>query len=66
VSKVIWYIKGTGAKAIARTFVGLARTSQVKAFGREATLANTVGRDEDAVHNYIVKQAKADKRLDQL
>ena len=66
VSKVIGYIKGKSAIAIARNFVGRRKNFTGESFWARGYYVNTVGRDEDAVRTYIKKQEDEDKRRDQL
>jgi putative transposase len=66
VSKVIGYIKGKSAIAIARNFVGRRKNFTGESFWARGYYVNTVGGDEEAVRNYIKKQEEEDRRLDQL
>jgi len=45
--------------------VAARKISRVRSFGREGTLFR-VGKDEQAIREYIQKQEKEDRRLDQL
>ena len=66
VSKVIGFINGKSAIAIARTYVGRRKNFTGQSFWARGYFVNTVGADEDAVRIYIQKQEEEDKRLDQL
>ena len=66
VSKVMGFIKGKSAIAIARTYLGRRKNFSGQSFWARGYYVNTVGADEDAVRTYIQKQSEEDKRLDQL
>jgi len=66
VSKVIGYIKGKSAIAIARTYLGRRKNFTGHNFWARGYYVSTVGADEETVRAYIQKQAEEDKRLDQL
>ena len=66
VSQVIGYIKGKSAIYIARNYLGRRRNFTGQKFSARGYHVSTVGRDEDAVREYIRAQEKEDRRLDQL
>ena len=66
VSQVIGYIKGKSAISIARTYLGRRRNFVGQHFWARGYFVSTVGRDEEAVRNYIRSQEEVDKRLDQM
>lgn len=66
VSKVIGFIKGKSAIAIARTYVGRRKNFAGQSFWARGYYVNTVGADEESVRAYIQNQSEEDKRLDQL
>jgi len=66
VSKVMGFIKGKSAIAIARTYLGRRKNFSGQSFWARGYFVNTVGADEEAVRSYIQKQSEEDKRLDQL
>ena len=66
VSQVIGYIKGKSAIFIARTFMGRRQNFTGQHFWARGYWVSTVGKDEQEVREYIQKQEKEDKRLDQL
>lgn len=66
VSKVIGYIKGKSAIAIARTYVGRRKNFAGQSFWARGYYVSTVGADEESVRAYIQNQSEEDKRLDQL
>ena len=66
VSQVVGYIKGKSAIHIARTYSGRKQNFIGQSFWARGYFVSTVGRDEDAVKNYIRKQEEADRRIDQL
>ena len=66
VSKVMGYIKGKSAIAIARTYVGRRKNFAGQSFWARGYYVSTVGADEESVRTYIQKQSEEDKRLDQL
>ena len=66
VSQVVGYIKGKSAIHIARTYLGRKKNFVGQHFWARGYFVSTVGRDEDAVREYIKTQEEEDKRLDQL
>ena len=66
VSKIMGFIKGKSAIAIARTFLGRRKNFSGQSFWARGYFVSTVGADEEAVRMYIQKQSEEDKRLDQL
>ena len=66
VSKIMGFIKGKSAIAIARTFLGRRKNFSGQSFWARGYFVSTVGADEEAVRVYIQKQSEEDKRLDQL
>ena len=66
VAQVVGYIKGKSAIHIARTFLGRKKNFTGVSFWARGYFVSTVGRDEEAVREYIKKQESEDKRLDQL
>ena len=66
VSQVIGYIKGKSAIYIARNYLGHRRNFTGQKFWTRGYHVSTVGRDEQAVREYIRAQEQEDRRLDQL
>ena len=66
VSQVIGFIKGKSAIHIARTYVGQRKNFTGQNFWARGYFVSTVGMDEEAIREYIKKQEKEDKRIDQL
>jgi putative transposase len=66
VSQVMGYIKGKSAIHIARTFMGRRQNFTGQHFWARGYWVSTVGKDEQAVREYIQNQEKEDQRLDQL
>ena len=66
VAQVVGFIKGKSAIQIARTYAGRRRNFTGQNFWARGYFVSTVGRDEQAVREYIKKQQKEDRRLDQL
>lgn len=66
VAQIIGYIKGKSAIHIARNYVGLKKNFTGQNFWAGGYHVSTIGRDEEAIRNYIRNQEKEDKRLDQL
>lgn len=66
VAQVVGYIKGKSAIHIARTFLGRKKNFTGFSFWARGYFVSTVGRDEEAVRQYIKKQESEDRRLDQL
>ena len=66
VSQVVGFIKGKSAIHIARTFAERKRNFVGQHFWARGFFVSTVGRDEEAVREYIRHQESEDRRLDQL
>lgn len=66
VSKIVGYIKGKSAIHIARVFFDRKRNYVGQHFWARGYFVSTVGRDEVAIREYIKKQEKEDKRLEQM
>ena len=66
VAQVIGYIKGKSAIHIARNYMGRRRNFTGQHFWARGYHVSTVGRDEQAVREYIQAQEYEDQRLDQL
>jgi len=66
VAQVIGYIKGKSAIHIARTFGGRRRNFTGQHFWARGYSVSTVGRDEKAIREYIQRQEKEDRRLDEM
>ena len=66
VAQVIGFIKGKSAIHIARSYLGVRRNYVGQHFWARGYFVSTVGRDEEAIREYIRKQETEDKRLEQL
>jgi len=66
VSQVVGFIKGKSAIQIARNFQGRKKNFTGQHFWARGFYVSTVGKDENAVREYIQRQEQEDKRLDQL
>ena len=66
VSQVVGFIKGKSAIQIARNFQGRKKNFVGQHFWARDYYVSTVGKDEDAVREYIQKQEHEDQRIDQL
>ena len=66
VSQVIGYIKGKSAIHLARVYGERKRNFVVPHFWARGYFVSTVGRDEEAIRQYIKNQEAEDKRLDQM
>jgi putative transposase len=66
VAKVIGVIKGKSAIHTARNYLGHRKNFTGQQFLAKGYHVSTVGRDENAVREYIKAQEKEDRRLDQL
>ena len=66
VSQVIGYIKGKSAIHLARVYGERKRNFTGQHFWARGYFVSTVGRDEDAIREYIRRQEKEDARLEQL
>ena len=65
VAQVVGFMKGKSAIAVARNFGGRTKNFTGQHFWARGYHVSTVGRDEDAIRQYIKKHEKEDKRLDQ-
>ena len=66
VSQVVGYIKGKSAIHIARTYMGRKKNFTGQNFWARGYFVSTVGTDEETIREYIKRQEKEDRRLDQL
>ncbi len=66
VSEIVGFIKGKSAISIARTYLGVKRNFTNQSFWARGYYVSTVGKDEEAVRDYIVKQENEERRLEQL
>lgn len=66
VSQVVGFIKGKSAIQIARNFQGRKKNFGGQNFLAKGYYVSTVGKDEEAVREYIQHQEQEDKRIDQL
>jgi len=66
VSQVVGYIKGKSAIHLARVYGEQKRNFVGQHFWAGGFFVSTVGKDEEAVREYIRHQGAEDKRLDQL
>ena len=66
VSQVIGYMKGKSAIHIARTYMGRKKNFTGQNFWARGYFVSTVGTDEETIREYIRRQEKEDRRLDQL
>ena len=66
VSQVVGYIKGKSAIQIARNVQGRKKNFVGQHFWARGYYVSTVGKDEEAVREYIQRQEKEDKRFEQL
>ena len=66
VSQVVGFIKGKSAIHVARVYGERKRNFVGQHFWARGYFVTTVGRDEDAVREYIRNQEEADARLDQM
>ncbi len=66
VSQVVGFIKGKSAIHIARNYLGRRSNFTGQHFWARGYWVSTVGKDEEVVRNYIQKQEREDRRLDQL
>ena len=66
VSSVVGYIKGKSAIHLARVYGERKRNFVGQSFWARGYFVSTVGRDENAIRDYIKNQEKEDQRLDQL
>ena len=66
VAQVVGFIKGKSAIQIAQNFQGRKKNFVGQHFWARGYYMSTVGKDEDAVREYIQKQEKENKRIEQL
>jgi len=66
VAQVIGYIKGKSAIHVARTYFDRKRNFVGHHFWARGYFVSTVGRDENAIREYIRKQEAEDRRVEQL
>jgi len=66
VAQVVGFIKGKSAIHIARNFSGHTRNFTGQHFWARGYYVSTVGKDENAVVEYIRQQEAEDRRFDQL
>lgn len=66
VSQVVGYIKGKSAIHLARTYAERKRNFAGQHFWARGYFVSTVGRDEEAIGQYMRNQEKEDLRLKQL
>jgi putative transposase len=66
VSQVVGLIKGKSAIHLARTYGERKRNFAGQSFWASGYFVSTVGRDEEAIREYIKNHEQEDKRLDQL
>ena len=66
VSQVVGFIKGKSAIHIARRYSGRQRNYVGQHFWARGYFASTVGRDEQVIREYIRRQEKEDRRIDQM
>jgi len=66
VSQVIGYMKGKSAIHIARTYMKREKNFTGENFWARGYFLTTVGTNEETIREYIRRQEKEDRRLDQL
>ena len=66
VSQVVGYIKGKSAIHLARVYGERKRNFVGQHFWARGFFVSTVGRDEEAVRDYIKHQEKEDERMDRM
>ena len=66
VSQIVGYMKGKSAIHIARTYMGRKKNFTGQSFWARGYFVSTVGTDEETIREYIRRQEKEDRRLDQL
>ena len=66
VSQVVGFIKGKSAIYIARVYGERKRNFVGQHFWARGFFVSTVGRDEEAVRDYIKHQEKEDERMDRM
>ena len=65
VSQVVGYIKGKSAIHVARNYGGRVHNYTGQHFWARGYYVSTVGRDEEAIREYIRRQEEEDERLEQ-
>ena len=66
VAQVIGYLKGKSAIHIARTYSGKKRNFTGEQFWARGYYVSTVGKDEEAIKEYVRQQQAEDKRIEQM
>jgi putative transposase len=66
VSQIVGYMKGKSAIHIARTYMGRKKNFTGQNFWARGYFVSTVGTDEEIIREYIKRQEKEDRRLDQI
>jgi len=66
VSQAVGFIKGKSAIAIARNYMGRRKNFTGQSFWARGYYVSTVGKDEEAVREYIKHQEEEDRRIEQL
>jgi putative transposase len=66
VSEVVGFVKGKSAIHIAMAFMGRDRNFTGQHFWARGYFVSTLGKDDEAIQEYIKKQEEEDQRLDQL
>ena len=66
VSQAVGFIKGKSAIAIARNYMGRRKNFTGQGFWARGYYVSTVGKDEEAVREYIKHQEEEDRRIEQL
>ena len=66
VAQVVGFIKGKSAIAIARNYMGRRKNFTGQSFWARGYYISTVGKDEEAVREYIKHQEAEDRRIEQL
>ncbi|MCE5281792.1 MAG: IS200/IS605 family transposase [Deltaproteobacteria bacterium] len=66
VSQIVGYMKGKSAIHIARSYLGRKKNFTGQNFWARGYFVSTVGTDEETVREYIRRQEKEDRRLDQM
>ena len=66
VAQVVGFIKGKSAIHIARAYLGRRKNFTGQNFWARGYYVSTVGKDEEAVREYIRHQEEEDRRLDQM
>ncbi|MGV6858605.1 MAG: IS200/IS605 family transposase [bacterium] len=66
VSQVVGFLKGKSAIHIARVYAGRKRNYVGQSFWARGYFVSTVGRDEQAIREYIRHQEAEDRRIEQM